>query len=130
MKSKIANKKLREFGFLIGFGLPLIIGWFLPLILGHSFRIWTLTIAIPFTIIGIIKPSLLFYPYEAWMNIGYILGWINSRVILGLIFFIILLPISIIMRLTGYDPLVLKKNNAKTYRKEKQNYIIDLKKIF
>ena len=130
MSNKIDNKKLREFGLLIGFGLPLLFGWLLPLIFDHEFRIWTLMISIPFFIIGITKPSLLFYPYRLWMSIGHILGWINSRLILGFIFVVILLPLSFFMRILGYDPLDLKKNNLKTYKKEKPNYIINLKKIF
>ena len=130
MNNRIGDKKLREFGFLIGLGLPLIIGWLLPLIFGHEFREWTLTIALPFIIISTLKPSLLFYPYEFWMSIGHILGWVNSRIILGLIFVIILLPLSLIMKTRGYDPLSLKKNNLKTYRNEKTNKFINLKKIF
>ena len=130
MHNRIGDNKLREFGFLIGLGLPLIIGWLLPLIFGHEFRLWTLTIALPFIILSTIKPSLLFYPYKFWMRLGDILGWINSRLILGLIFVIILLPLSIIMRATGYDPLSLKKNKQKTYRRVKENTLINLKKIF
>lgn len=130
MIKKIDNQKLREFGLLIGIGLPLVFGWFLPLIFDHEFRLWTLKISIPFFIIGQIKPSLLFYPYKIWMIIGNSLGWINSRIILGTIFVIILLPISLIMKISGYDPLGLRKNNLKTYRKEKPNYRINLNKIF
>ena len=130
MHNRIGDKKLREFGFLIGLGLPLIIGWLLPLIFEHQFRLWTLTIALPFIILSTIKPSLLFYPYKFWMSLGEILGWINSRIILGLIFVIILLPLSIIMRATGYDPLSLKRNKQTTYRIVKENKLINLKKIF
>jgi len=130
MINKVDNKKLKEFGLLIGFGLPLFFGWVLPLIFDHEFKIWTLMISIPFFIIGLTKPSLLFYPYKFWMSIGHILGWINSRIILGLIFVIILLPLSFIMRALGYDPLSLKKNNLSTYKKETQNHKINLKKIF
>ena len=130
MTNKLDNKKLKEFGLLISFGLPLIFGWVLPLIFDHEFKIWTLMISIPFFIIGLTKPSLLFYPYKFWMSIGHILGWINSRIILGLIFVIILLPLSFIMRILGYDPLNLKTDNLLTYKKEKLNHKINLKKIF
>ena len=130
MSNKVDNKRLKEFGLLIGFGLPLLFGWFLPLIFDHEFKIWTLMISIPFFIIGLTKPSLLLYPYNFWMSIGHILGWINSRIILGFIFVIILLPLSFIMRMLGYDPLNLKKNNLSTYKKEKLNYKINLKKNF
>ena len=87
MKSYISKKQLREFGFLIGFGFPILIGWIIPAVGGHAFRGWTLWIAIPFLIIGILKPRLLFYPYKGWMALGLALGWINSRIILLLVFF-------------------------------------------
>ena len=130
MGSKIVKKDLREFAFVIGFGLPLIIGFFIPLILGHQFRMWTLLVGMIFLIIGIIKLSLLKYIYISWMKLGEILGWINSRLILGLIYLVVLLPISMIMRTTGYDPLRKKKLKVITYRENNQNHKIDLKKIF
>ena len=48
MKIYIAKKQLREFGFLIGFGLPISIGWIIPSLGGHGFRGWTLWVAIHF----------------------------------------------------------------------------------
>ena len=101
MKISIKKKQLREFGFLIGFGLPILIGWIIPAVGGHAFRVWTIWIGIPSLIIGIIHPSLLFYPYKGWMKLGHILGWINSRIILGLVFLIVLQPIALIMRAFG-----------------------------
>ena len=130
MKSYIANKQLRDFGFLIGFFMPIIFGWLLPALRGHDFQIWTLFIGIPAIALGILKPILLFYPYKLWMKIGYVLGWINSRIILGMVFLIILVPIAIIMRILGHDPLRTKKVEKKSYKEEKTNYMIDLKKIF
>tara|TARA_B100000886_G_scaffold337950_1_gene299770 strand:+ start:757 stop:1149 length:393 start_codon:yes stop_codon:yes gene_type:complete len=130
MKKKINNKILREFGFLISFVFPILIGWILPALGGHSFRIWTLWISLPALILASIRPVLLLYPYKAWMNLGYILGWINSRIILGLVFFIVLQPIAILMKLFGHDPLRLKKSNQKSYKEDKINHKVNLKKIF
>ena len=130
MKNHIHQKTLREFGFLIGFIFPFLIGWILPLIGGHSFRTWTLFISIPSIILAFIKPILLLYPYRAWMNLGNILGWVNSRIILGLVFLIILQPIALIMRILGHDPLRTKKFDQKTYREIKTNHKVNLNKIF
>ena len=130
MKNDIPKKTLREFGFLIGFIFPFLIGWILPLIGGHSFRTWTLFISIPSIILAISKPRLLIYPYKAWMKLGYILGWVNSRIILGLVFLIILQPIALIMRIFGHDPLRTKKFAQKSYREIKTNHKVNLKKIF
>ena len=130
MKNHIPKKTLREFGFLIGFIFPFLIGWILPLMSGHSFRTWTLFISIPSIILAFTKPILLLYPYRAWMKLGNILGWVNSRIILGLVFLIILQPIALIMRILGHDPLRTKKSDQKTYREIKTNHKVTLNKIF
>ena len=91
MKSNISEKQLREFGLLMGIAFPLLIGWLIPSIWGHMFKVWTLWIGIPSLILGKIRPKLLLYPYKLWMAIGHILGWVNSRLILGLVFIFVLL---------------------------------------
>ena len=130
MKNHIPKKTLRNFGFLICFTFPFLIGWVLPLLGGHPFRVWTLFISMPAGILGILRPGLLLYPYRAWMKLGHILGWVNSRIILGLVFFIVLQPIAFIMRILGHDPLRTKKFAQESYREIKTNNKVSLKKIF
>jgi len=130
LKFFIDKKQLREFGFLIGFGFPILIGWLIPGFGGHAFRGWTLWIALPFLTVGILKPRLLFYPYKAWMALGFALGWINSRLILGIVFFLVLQPIALIMKFVGYDPLKIKKSKEKSYRENQSNHKINLTKLF
>ena len=130
MKKSISKKQLRQFGFLIGFGFPIIVGWLIPAISGHLFRTWSLWIGFPALILGILKPSLLPFPYRGWMAIGLALGWINSRLILGLVYLIILLPIAVFMKIFGYNPLRKNKNNQTSYREIKNDENFDLTKIF
>ena len=130
MKDSISKKQLYEFGLLIGFGFPILIGWLLPAFAGHGFRVWTLWVGVPLLILGVLKPRLLFFPYKAWMKLGLALGWINSRLILGVVFLLILQPIAIIMRFLGYDPLKLKKRNENSYRENKKNHKVNLSRIF
>ena len=130
MTKSISKKQLREFGLLLGFGFPILIGLLLPLISGHPFRFWSLWIGIPFFILGVFKPYLLFYPYRGWMALGHALGWINSRLILGFIFLAILQPIALFMRLFGYDPMRKRFNNQKSYRESRNDQEIDLTRIF
>ena len=130
MKEIISKKQLQEFGLLIGFGFPILIGWLLPSLFGHQFRTWTLWVGVPGLLIGCTAPRLLHYPYKGWMVLGHILGWINSHIILGLVFIFVLQPIAYIMRLTGYDPLKTKRKGEKTYRENCQDHIIDLNRIF
>ena len=130
MKDKIKNKTLGEFGILIGILFPLIIGLIIPLITGHTFRIWTLYIGIPLIILGFTKPKMLFYPYKIWMKLGLILGWINSHIILAIVFILVLLPIAIFMKIFGYDPLRKKINASVSYREITKNNQINFEKIF
>ena len=130
MNKTVSRRQLKEFGLFVGVFFPIIIGWLIPGIGGHSFRIWTLWVGAPLFILGILAPTTLFYPYKIWIKLGLALGWINSRIILGIIFICILEPISLVMRLIGYDPLKLQKGTKKTYRENKKDHKIDLKRIF
>ena len=130
MKEIISNRRLREFGLLIGFGFPLLIGWLIPVLTGHGFKVWTLWIGFPGLLIGLTSPRLLYYPYKSWMKLGLTLGWVNSRLILGFVYIIVLLPIAFVMRLIGYDPLRTKRNGEKTFREKRKNHQTDLTRIF
>ena len=130
MNKKASNKELRKFGFIFGFGLPIFVGFLIPALGGHTFKLWTLLLAIPTLLISVFKVSLLSIPYKIWMKIGYFLGYINSRIILGLIFILLLIPISSIMKLFNYDPLKRKFTKSTSYKINKTNNENDLKRIF
>ena len=130
MPEKITNRKLRDFVILIGIGFPFLIGWLIPAFSGHGFREWTFLIGIPGLIIGLIAPRILLYPYKGWMIIGHTLGVVNSHIVLGLVFIVVLLPIAFIMRISGYDPLRKKRKDKITYRENKKNYQTDITRIF
>ena len=130
MKKIISQKQLREFGLLIGLGFPILIGWLLPSLFGHEFRAWTLWVGIPGLILGLTAPRLLYFPYKCWMALGHALGWVNSHIILGLVFMIVLQPIACVMRLTGYDPLRRRRKGETTYRENRQDHRTDLTRIF
>ena len=126
----ISKKKLYQFGLLLGFGIPLIFGFFFPFLRGHSFKFWTIWVGTVLIMLSFFNPMFLLYPYRAWMSLGYMLGLINSRIILGIIFFSILLPISIVMKIFGYDPLKKITTNKNSFKEYKLGYKIDLTRIF
>ena len=130
MKETITKKQLREFGLLIGLAFPILIGWILPATAGHGFKIWTLWVGLPGLILGLTAPGLLFLPYKGWMALGYALGWVNSHLILGLVFVVVLQPTAYIMRLFRYDPLRKQRKSSKTYREVRSNKHIDITRIF
>ena len=131
IKMKNTKKKLREFGYLIGFGLPIIFGFLIPFLSGHPFRVWSLFISFPILFLGLFSPYKLNLLYNSWMRLGHMLGWINSRLILGIVFLLVLQPLAILMRFFSYDPLRKKKDqNALSYREIKDEIETDLNRIF
>ena len=130
MTNKASQKKIRSFSYLIGIGMPLIIGWLIPFLAGHSFRAWTLLIGIPTLILGLLFPRSLEKPYQAWMQLGDNLGYLNSHIILGFVFVTVLLPIAFIMKAFGYDPLLSKKKNLSSYKEKRKHTRVDLTRIF
>ena len=121
MNKFIDKRQLIEFGLLIGFGFPLLIGWLLPTILGHPFRLWTLSVSL-FSVFSLLwKPTLLRYPYRFWMALGHILGWLNSRILLSIIFIFMVIPISIIMKTLGHDPLGLNRKKLESFKVKPYN---------
>ncbi len=130
MKEILSKKQLREFGLIVGIGLPIIIGFLVPLLLGHNFRLWTIWLAFPLLISAIFYPKFLFYPYKGWIGLGYLLGRINSTLILGLIYIFLVIPIAFLMKIFKYDPLRQKINNKNSYYENNKEHKIDLTKIF
>ena len=124
------TKKLREFGLIVGIGIPLIFGILIPIVIGHQIRFWTIFIGIPMIFLGLYFPNMLTPLYKGWFRIGHLLGWINSKILLTLIYILVLQPISILMKLTNYDPLRIKTSNKKSYREKGDPQQVDFKKIF
>lgn len=125
-----SRRQLREFGLLIGLAFPLLLGWLLPALHGAPFRIWTLWVAIPALVLGLLAPRLLARPYQGWMALGHGLGWVNSHIILGAVFVVVLQPIALLMRLLGYDPLRRRRRPASSYREQRTTGAINLTRIF
>lgn len=110
------RKQLRDFGFVMAifFGILGIS----PVVLRHAdFRLWTLPLTLGFTSFAVFFPKGLIPLYRGWMLFGGVMGHLNSRLILGVIFFVLFTPIGLLMRLFGKDPLGLKLHREwKTYR--------------
>src|SRR5919198_1413774 len=104
MKSASEAKQLRSFGLLVG-GVFAVISLWPMLVHGENARWWTLILALLLIMPALIAPNLLALPHRGWMALSEVLGWINTRIILGAIFFILLTPIGIIRRFLGKDPM-------------------------
>ena len=112
------KNELRKFGFIFATGLVLIFGLLLPWIWDKPWPQWPFIAAAVFTVVGLLVPIALKPVYIVWMKIGQVLGWINTRIILGLIFFILFAPIALLFRIIGRDPMERKLDSSvATYRK-------------
>ena len=96
----------------------LIIGLF-PLFDNNNIRSWSLLISLIFAILGLINSNILTPFNKAWFKFGLFLGKIFSPFVMGLIFFSVVTPTSLLMKLFNKDILSLKKNTKKSYWIEK-----------
>tara|TARA_B100000886_G_C20240766_1_gene414518 strand:- start:61 stop:444 length:384 start_codon:yes stop_codon:yes gene_type:complete len=105
------------------FGIVFFIVFFListyPILNGDQIRIWSLIISLLFLILGLLNSGILFPLNKIWFRFGILLGKIISPLVMGLIFFIVVTPIGLLMRLLNKDLLKLKFNNQKSYWIEK-----------
>ena len=90
-----------------------------PLINNGDLRIWSFIIAIIFLILGLINSKVLTPLNKLWFKFGLLLGKVISPIIMGIIFFLVVTPTALIMRIIGKDLLNLKFNNKKSYWIEK-----------
>ena len=90
-----------------------------PLINNGELRIWSLVVAIIFFILGLVNSKVLTPLNKLWFKFGLLLGKVISPLIMGIIFFLVVTPTALIMRIIGKDLLNLKFNNKKTYWIEK-----------
>jgi hypothetical protein len=105
LKSEMDNKTLRQFGLTLGFGVVGLFGIILPLLAHHHFAAWPWWLALGPVVLALFRPAWLRVFYTPWMRLGHVLGWINTRIILGIFFFALITPIGVIMRLMGKDPM-------------------------
>ena len=103
----------RSFG-IVFFIVFLLIALY-PLLKDNHLRIWSLVISFIFLILGLINSKILTPLNRLWFKFGLLLGKFISPLIMGIIFFVVVTPIGIIMRLLKKDLLNLKYNKKETY---------------
>ena len=90
-----------------------------PLVNSDNIRIWSLIISIIFLALGLLNSKILTPLNKLWFEFGILLGKIVSPLVMGIIFFLVVTPIGLTMRLFGKDVLNLKYNKNKSYWIEK-----------
>ena len=112
-KNKIKINSNRSFG-IVFFVVFLIVGLW-PILSENDIRIWSIILSLIFLILGLLNSKLLTPLNKAWFRFGIALGGIMAPIVMGLIFFMVVTPISLLMKLFNKDVLNLKKNNNKSY---------------
>ena len=103
----------RSFG-IVFFILFLLISFY-PLLNGENISVWSLIISLIFLVLGIFNSKILSPLNRTWFKFGIFLGKIVSPIIMGIIFFAVVTPTGIVMRLFKKDLLNLKLNKNKSY---------------
>ena len=126
MKSQNSN---RSFGLL--FFIVFIVVGLWPITKGETANIYLILISLFFLIFGLINSKILSPFNKAWIKLGEILGLIIAPIIMALVYFIILTPISLIVRMLGKDLLGLKfLKKQDTYWTKRKKKIGTMKKQF
>ena len=114
-KSKIMNKvkisSNRNFGLVFFIACLVVSLW--PLIYGEPIRIWLVIISMVFLILGLMNSKLLTPLNKLWFKFGMILGAIVAPIVMGFIFFLVVTPIGLVMRIMGKDLLNKKYDKKK-----------------
>ena len=108
----------RSFG-IVFFVVFLIIAIY-PLTYSGDVRLWSVIISIIFLVLGILNSKILTPLNKFWFKLGIFLGKIISPIIMGIIFFLVVTPTGLIMRLLGKDLLNMKYNKNQSYWIEKK----------
>ena len=116
-KNNIKISSDRSFG-IVFFIVFLLISIY-PAINDKDIRVWSLIVSSIFLILGLINSNILTPLNKIWFKFGILLGSFVSPIVMGIVFFLVVTPISLLMRLFGKDVLKLKKNNSKSYWIEK-----------
>ena len=124
---KINKKNNITFGILF-FIFFLIIGFF-PLISVGIIRIWSVVLSLVFLIITIIRPNLFTFLNRSWIQFGIFLGKIISPIVMGLVFFFVVTPIGILVRILKKDVMGLKRG-AFSYWINREDKLQSMKKQF
>ena len=128
-KSKIKISSNRSFGLVFFVVFLAIALW--PLKSGEEFRLWSLVLSIIFFILGVLNSKLLTPLNRLWFKLGMFLGSIVSPIVMGIVYFIVVTPTGVFMRLLGKDLLKTSKEKyTSTYWIKRDKIRTSMKKQF
>ena len=117
-KLNLDRKNLREFGLTLG-AFFLVISGVCLFKQKSAYLTYSLIASCVSSIMGLVLPSFLKPVYIVWMRFAFILGWINTRIILVILFYLVFTPLGLLMRLFRID-LLERENKLDSYWKKKE----------
>lgn len=115
------TSELKKFGFVSGIIVVVLFGLLLPWLFNYQWPLWPWVISGALWLWALVSPGSLFVVYKYWMKFGHVAGWINTRIILGIMFFLLFCPAGAMMRVFAKDPM--RRNldsDTKSYRIESE----------
>jgi hypothetical protein len=110
---ELDNKGLRKFGLVTGAIVLVLFALFFPWVFdSENMPRWPWVVAGLLWVPALLVPVALRPVYTTWMKIGGAIGWVNTRIILGVLFYALVLPMGLVMRIFGKDPMARKPDAA------------------
>ena len=114
---ELDRKGLREFGLTTGAAVVVIFGVVFPWILDLDWPAWPWIVAAPLWALALVQPLWLRWIYRGWMRFGLLASRVMTPLVLGIVFFAMIAPMALVLRLVGKDPLHRALHpNQKSYR--------------
>ena len=113
-------KEIRSFGLVFSLLVVLIFAGLMPWLFNQSIFVWPFVVSTATALLALLAPSTLRPLHSLFIKLGTFLGFINTRILLFIIFFGLFLPVSIIMWLVRRDILGRKPSTVDSYRKPSQ----------
>lgn len=107
----------REFGLVVGGVFALLGSWWIYRGKFDTAAHILIPLGATLILLGLVFPKALIYPNKFWMKLAEAMAFVMTRVILGIVFFLVVTPIGVIKRLTGWDPLSRRAGSSPSYWK-------------
>ena len=108
----VDRAELRKFGLILGGLFAAFFGVWPMLRHPPVLHLWPWCLAALLWVLALLQPSMLSYLHNGWTRLGWVLGWINTRVILTLIYVVLITPLGIAMRLFGRDRMARRFDHS------------------
>lgn len=119
----------RKFGLIMAVFITLIFGLFFPWVFNKNIPYCPWIVSVIFVFWALLAPNTLFVIYKPWMLIGHIIGIVNTKIILGVVFYVVFTPTALLLKVIGNDPLNRRFANKsivsywKTSKKQSKNHM-------